>query len=247
MLPFSLVFNALPILSFMGPFVNAAIYPFNEEPVHFSRSSSLTQSSTSSTTTSQTQSSHSSVIVRSFPLGQDGVQCQFRSFNAPVQAQRGTAATTSPARKVANLSPFSCHVQCLPPSSASPNRHDCQKIITTMKQTKKAGITIGAQDWLYVSYRDCALVFQNRNSHNLAVKYRWDRLAYQADRLQAQCASGYNAQGSKSSGRCFFSTCDLDQSIQNSSTSGRQRKAGNSAPPRIENSGVVITFQRNRS
>ncbi|KNZ60778.1 hypothetical protein VP01_1501g1 [Puccinia sorghi] len=328
MLSFTFLCHALPIISFMGPLVNAAIYPYNDgqralthevhfshpEPVHFSRSSSQTQSTSSNSRTethsTSVQSSFTNppqavpVVVRSFLLSQDGVNCQYHSF-AQGPAPKGLQSSPntvygSPRRTLANLSPFNCNVQCLPrkslpclsslspklnialfiASSASPNKKDCQKIINTMWKMNQRLITIAPrmlisfalpsviQNSLYVSYRDCAVVFENRNSQNLAVmvchlskeryrlkSYQWNRLAEQADRIQSQCAapsSGVTGNGLGApvpqTGSCFFATCDLDKAAQASSTHGRTNKAGNtgSSSP-VDNSGVTISFKKNRS
>lgn len=101
------------------------------EPVHFSRSSSQTQSTSSNSRTethsTSVQSSFTNppqavpVVVRSFLLSQDGVNCQYHSF-AQGPAPKGLQSSPntvygSPRRTLANLSPFNCNVQCLPRKS----------------------------------------------------------------------------------------------------------------------------------
>ncbi|KAA1081094.1 hypothetical protein PGT21_029213 [Puccinia graminis f. sp. tritici] len=256
MLSFNFFCHALPVISIIGPFVNAGFLP--QEPVHFTRSSSVTESSTSSKTTS-TKSFHSSVInqpavvVRSFPLSQDGVNCQYQALpqgHQGIQSNSYAAGSAPSSRMVANLTPHNCHVRCTPPSPTSPNKHDCQKIINTMRNMKQRQITIEPRNWLYVSYRQCAVVFENPGAQNVAVVYQWNRLADQAERLQSQCAGGSSTStpgygsGSKSTGTCFFSSCDLNDSTHPFNASRKTNT--NAKTSKVENSGVMITFQRNK-
>ncbi|KAH9467735.1 hypothetical protein Pst134EA_011366 [Puccinia striiformis f. sp. tritici] len=259
MLSLNFFCNALRMISVMGPLANAGYVPSYQEPVHFTRSSSLSQSSTSSRTTStrsfqSSVTSQPAVVIRSFQLSQDGVNCQYRS-SAPGQAPQGGIQSTSSSinssatgsssapRMVANLTPYKCHAQCKPATPSSPHKRDCQKIIHTMRSMKHRSLTIEPQNWLYVSYKTCAVVFENSNSQNVAVKYQWNRLADQAHRLQAQCAVGAS---STTSGTCFFSSCDVDDSTQHSKSTGQQTN-GNNSLSSVENSGIMISFQRTRS
>ncbi|KAA1126564.1 hypothetical protein PGTUg99_027812 [Puccinia graminis f. sp. tritici] len=126
MLSFNFFCHALPVISIIGPFVNAGFLP--QEPVHFTRSSSVTESTTSSKTTS-IKSFHSSVItqpavvVRSFPLSQDGVNCQYRAFpqgHQGIQSNSYATGSAPSSRMVANLTPHNCHVRCTPPKIRAP-------------------------------------------------------------------------------------------------------------------------------
>ncbi|WAQ83829.1 hypothetical protein PtA15_4A278 [Puccinia triticina] len=252
---FNFLCNALLIISIIGPLVNAGFLP--QEPVHFTRASSRTETSTSTKTTSSRSFQSSvmnkpAVVLRSFPLSQDGVNCQFQSFAQGRQGVHSTSSSNAYAttpRMVANLTPHNCHVRCTHASLNSPNKHDCQKAINTMRSMKHRSITIEPQNWLYVSYRTCAVVFENPGHQNVAVRYQWNRLADQAERLQYQCAAGSSATGyashSESSGTCFFSTCDVNDSTGHPSNSGRTAN-GNARTSGVENSGIMITFQRNR-
>ncbi|KAI7953592.1 hypothetical protein MJO28_006139 [Puccinia striiformis f. sp. tritici] len=238
MLSLNFFCNALRMISVMGPLANAGYVPSYQEPVHFTRSSSLSQSSTSSRTTStrsfqSSVTSQPAVVIRSF----QGIQSTSSSINSSA-----TGSSSAP-RMVANLTPYKCHAQCKPATPSSPHKRDCQKIIHTMRSMKHRSLTIEPQNWLYVSYKTCAVVFENSNSQNVAVKYQWNRLADQAHRLQAQCAVGAS---STTSGTCFFSSCDVDDSTQHSKSTGQQTN-GNNSLSSVENSGIMISFQRTRS
>ncbi|EFP86325.1 uncharacterized protein PGTG_12281 [Puccinia graminis f. sp. tritici CRL 75-36-700-3] len=246
MLSFNFFCHALPVISIIGPFVNAGFLPQG----NINRLFFVTESSTSSKTTS-TKSFHSSVInqpavvVRSFPLSQDGVNCQYQALpqgHQGIQSNSYAAGSAPSSRMVANLTPHNCHVRC------TPLRHDCQKIINTMRNMKQRQITIEPRNWLYVSYRQCAVVFENPGAQNVAVVYQWNRLADQAERLQSQCAGGSSTStpgygsGSKSTGTCFFSSCDLNDSTH--PFNAARKTIANAKTSKVENSGLIKNFCR---
>lgn len=251
-----LAWKAIALFSCLRHFATAGFIPY-QEPVHFDRtfsqsstSTSSTQSTTSSRTFRSTVVNQSARVVNSFPLSQDGVTCEYRSHAQVHQTPKSASSSVpqgyyalSPARQLTDLRPYNCHVQCFPGTSATPLQAHCQKIVNTI-QKRHDSITIEPQTWIYVAYKDCALVLENTNSQNLVVMYDWNHLARQASRLQAQCTSGYSSKyHSAAGGTCFFSSCDVKKS-QSSGSSPNNFRSPEQPYVDSDNSGIMITFQK---
>lgn len=238
--------------------------PVYQEPVHFARTSTTSSSqsvtsnkiSTSTTTYQSFAVDQPGAEVQSFPLTRDGVSCHYRYYgrseNGKSHSSNAVGKARAP-RPLAHLSPFDCHVQCPTQPSAAPNKRDCQKVINAMKRAKKGSITIEPHSVFSVEYKECALIFENSSSQNVAVIYGWRQLAEQAARIQDQCYSVSpggahpSRNQSKSNGMCFFSSCDVEKSIQAYGSDGNSiRNSRGSSTSALENSGIMITFERKR-